>query len=71
MSSDIVDVATLFARGYSRSGQLPGGRLSRLYFWPWATIVAVIGAAGLFAGSMLTMYRTAELFLLHVAHSAL
>lgn len=63
MSSQVVDVATLIARGYTPSGRLPGGRVSLMLFWPWATIFACLGAVGLMAGSLTWLYRLVQLFL--------
>lgn len=67
MSSEVLDVASLVARGYTRLGGLPGGRLSRVVFWPWATILACLGVLGFFAGTVLCVYRLLQFFLIAAA----
>ena len=64
MSSEVLDVASMVARGYTRSGRLPGGRFDQLFFWPWATILACVGALGLFAGTLLCIYRLLQFFMI-------
>lgn len=62
MASEVIDVASLVARGYSHSGKAPGGRFGVKSFWPWVTILAGMGAVGLFAGTVLTVYRLLQFF---------
>lgn len=57
MTADVVDVATLVARGYTTTGRVPGGRYGHVFYWPWATLLAGIGALGLFGGSALWLFR--------------
>ncbi len=66
LATQVFEVASLVARGYTPSGSVPGGRLSRIYFWPWATIVTGMGALALMAGTMLWVYRLIQLVLLAV-----
>ena len=56
MSSNVAEVASLVARGYTSSGQVPGGRYSHVFFWPWASILACLGALGLLAASLKWVY---------------
>ena len=66
MSSDIIYEGSVVARGYQPDPLrwMPGGRFAHVLFWPWATILAFAGAAGLFAGTLVCVYRLLEFFLI-------
>jgi hypothetical protein len=52
-----MDIATLVARGYTRSGKAPRGKLSRLYLWPWATLLGSVTAIGAVGAALLYLYK--------------
>ncbi len=64
LTSEVMDVASLVARGYTTTGRVPGGRYGHMFYWPWATIIACVSAFGLLAGSAAWLYRLFEVFLL-------
>ncbi|MDP9379746.1 MAG: hypothetical protein M3Q29_06275 [Chloroflexota bacterium] len=64
MASQVREVASLVARGYTPSGSVPGGRYSVVFFWPWATIIGFVGALGLLGGTLLWLYRLLQFLLL-------
>lgn len=64
MATQVIEVASLVARGYTPSGRVPGGRLSVVFFWPWATILACLGALSLLGGTMLWVYRVIQFVLI-------